>query len=55
LYPETWDTKAYLRLLGNQETLDALMSGKSAEEVTAAAGKGMEEFKQRRAAVLLYE
>jgi uncharacterized protein YbbC (DUF1343 family) len=55
LYPDAWETKSYLRLLGNQETLDAILSGKSAEEVTATAGKGLEEFKQRRAAVLIYK
>jgi uncharacterized protein YbbC (DUF1343 family) len=55
LYPDAWEAKGYLRLLGNQETLDAVLNGKSAHEVMATAGQGLEEFKQRRAAVLLYK
>lgn len=55
LYPEAWETKGFLRLLGNQETFAAVVDGKSAAEVTAIAAKGVEEFKQRRAAVLLYK
>jgi uncharacterized protein YbbC (DUF1343 family) len=55
LYPDAWEAKGYSRLLGNQDTLTALLDGKSAEEVAATAGQGVEEFKQRRTAVLLYK
>jgi uncharacterized protein YbbC (DUF1343 family) len=55
LHPDAWEAKGFLRLLGNQETFDAVLNGKSAEEVTATASKGVEEFQQRRAAVLLYK
>lgn len=55
LYPDAWEAKGYARLLGKQETLDAVLNGKSAEEVATTARQGVEEFKQRRAAVLLYK
>jgi len=55
LYPDTWDAKAYMRLLGNQRTLDALLDGKPADEIEAVAREGVEEFLKRRSRVLLYQ
>lgn len=55
LHPDAWEAKGFLRLLGNKETFAAVLDSKSAAEVTTIAEKGVEEFKQRRAAVLLYK
>jgi uncharacterized protein YbbC (DUF1343 family) len=54
MYPDTWDAKGYMRLLGNQRTLEALLRGKSAEEIKAVAQEGMQEFLERRSHGLLY-
>jgi uncharacterized protein YbbC (DUF1343 family) len=55
LYPDTWDAKAYTRLLGNQRTLDALVAGKPADEIEAIAREGVADFTERRQDVLLYK
>ncbi len=55
LYPDAWETKGYARLLGNAATLTAVEEGKSADEILAIAREGVEEFKRRREAFLLYE
>lgn len=55
LYPQEWETKGYARLLGNAVTLAAVEEGKSADEILAVAREGVEEFKRRREAFLLYE
>jgi uncharacterized protein YbbC (DUF1343 family)/CubicO group peptidase (beta-lactamase class C family) len=54
-YPEKWDAKGYARLLGNDKTLQALLAGKSAAELTEVAREGVNEFIRRRAKYLLYE
>jgi uncharacterized protein YbbC (DUF1343 family) len=54
LYPEAWEAKGYMRLLGNRRTFEALLSGKSAEEMKAVAEDGVQKFMQRRSRVLLY-
>jgi uncharacterized protein YbbC (DUF1343 family) len=54
LYPEAWEAKGYMRLLGNRRTLEALLAGKSAEEMKAVAEDGVQKFMQRRSRVLLY-
>jgi uncharacterized protein YbbC (DUF1343 family) len=55
LYPEIWDAKAYMRLLGNKRTLDALLDGKPADEIEAIARDGVADFIGRRRHVLLYQ
>jgi len=55
LYPNKWDAKSYGRLLGNDKTLDALLAGKSADEIMEVAREGMSDFLRRRGRYLLYE
>lgn len=55
LYPEDWKADGWLRLLGDQDTFDALLSGQTAAQVQAVAAAGMEAFLQRRAGFLLYD
>jgi uncharacterized protein YbbC (DUF1343 family) len=55
LYPEHWEAKGYDRLLGNQSTLQALLDGKSADEIEEVAREGVNEFMRRRLRYLLYE
>jgi uncharacterized protein YbbC (DUF1343 family) len=55
LYPEHWEAKGYDRLLGNQRTLQALLDGKSADEIEEVAREGVNEFMRRRLRYLLYE
>ena len=54
LHSDEWETKGYIRLLGNQQALDALLDGKSAAQIEAAAGQRLQEFQKRRAKHLLY-
>jgi uncharacterized protein YbbC (DUF1343 family) len=55
LYPSDWETKSYNRLLGNQKTLTALTSGKSAGEILEIVREGVNDFQRRRLKYLLYE
>jgi uncharacterized protein YbbC (DUF1343 family) len=55
LYPEAWNADAYLRLLGNRAVHDALLAGKTVEEIEAIYQPALADFKQRRARFLLYE
>jgi uncharacterized protein YbbC (DUF1343 family)/CubicO group peptidase (beta-lactamase class C family) len=55
LYPQEWETKGYARLLGNAATLAAVEEGKTADEILAVARQGIEDFRRRREAFLLYE
>lgn len=55
LYPQDWEAKGYLRLLENQKTFQALMDGKSAEEIESIARDGVSDFLRRRAMHLIYE
>ncbi len=55
LYPAKWDAKAYDRLLGNQKTLQALLDGKSADQLEEVAREGVSDFQRRRLKYLLYE
>ncbi len=54
-YPGDWQTDRYLRLLGNEATLAALLDGKSVAEIMAAYQAGLDEFIARRADYLLYD
>ena len=55
LYPSEWEAKAYMRLLGNDQTLQALLSGKSADEIVETARDGVNEFQRRRLKYLIYD
>lgn len=54
-YPEDWQAKHYIRLLGNASTFRALLDGKSVSEITDGYQAGLDEFIARRANYLLYE
>jgi uncharacterized protein YbbC (DUF1343 family)/CubicO group peptidase (beta-lactamase class C family) len=54
LYPEEWEAKGYLRLLGNKAVHEKLLDGASGEELDDTAREGMREFRRRREKVLLY-
>jgi uncharacterized protein YbbC (DUF1343 family) len=51
---DTWDAKAYDRLLGHAESLKALLAGKSPAEIESTWQADLEQFHQRRARYLLY-
>jgi uncharacterized protein YbbC (DUF1343 family) len=54
LYPETWQANAYSRLLGNKKTLQAILEGKTIEEIETAYRSDLASFLNRRAQFLLY-
>ncbi len=54
-YPDQWNAKAYLRLLGNQRVLDAIMAGKTVAQIRTIYRPKLDDFKRRRARYLLYE
>ncbi len=53
-YPQTWNAKAYLTLLGNAAVHEALLGGKSAAEIEAGWQPGLADFLKRRERFLLY-
>lgn len=55
LYPEAWEAKAYGRLLGNDKTLQAVLDGKSTDEILEVAREGVSDFERRRLGFLIYE
>jgi uncharacterized protein YbbC (DUF1343 family) len=55
LHPDAWETKGYLRLLSNEKTLQAVVDGKSVDEIEAVAREGVTEFLRKRQTHLLYE
>lgn len=55
LYPESWESERFNRLLIGGEVFAALEKGAPADELRRLAREGLEEFARRRAAVLLYE
>ena len=55
LYPNDWDVKSYGRLLGNEQTLEAVTNGRSVAEIEQLNRDALQEFLHRRAAFLLYE
>jgi uncharacterized protein YbbC (DUF1343 family) len=54
-YPHDWQTERYIRLLGNEAALRALLDGKSVAEIKAAYQDGLDAFIARRANYLLYD
>lgn len=55
LFPDEWETKGYLRLLGNQRTYQAVIDGKDGAEIEAVARDGLSDFLRRRTKYLMYE
>jgi uncharacterized protein YbbC (DUF1343 family) len=55
LYPHQWEAEAYMRLLGNSAVHEALLAGKSVDEIEAAYRKDLEEFRERRQRFLIYK
>jgi uncharacterized protein YbbC (DUF1343 family)/CubicO group peptidase (beta-lactamase class C family) len=55
LYPTDWKVDDYSRLLVNQETLERLKRGESAEEIVASWSGALNEFRRARAKALLYK
>ncbi len=55
LYPKDFTIDAMDKLLGHDETLKAIKAGKSLEEIKQIWAPGLEEFKKRREAFLLYK
>lgn len=53
-YAETWEVDAYLRLLGNDKTLQAVRQGLSYNEILASYEDGLNAFRERRHRYLLY-
>lgn len=55
LYPGEWTGKDALRLLGNQQTLDVILAGKSVDDIRQSAEQGVADFVVRRRQFLVYE
>jgi uncharacterized protein YbbC (DUF1343 family) len=53
-YADTWEVDAYLRLLGNDKTLEAVRKGLSYSEILASYEDGLNAFRERRSRYLLY-
>jgi len=53
-YADTWDVDAYLRLLGNDRTLQAVRDGLPYSEILASYEDGLNAFRERRSRYLLY-
>lgn len=54
LYPNQWESDRFNRLLGNQETLEALLSGAKPQAVKAGYDAELHEFYKRRQRCLAY-
>jgi uncharacterized protein YbbC (DUF1343 family)/CubicO group peptidase (beta-lactamase class C family) len=55
LWPSDWKPDEYIKLIVNQEIFDRLKAGDSAEELEKASQQKLDEFKRRRAPLLLYK
>jgi uncharacterized protein YbbC (DUF1343 family)/CubicO group peptidase (beta-lactamase class C family) len=55
LYPSEWKVDSYLRLLVNADSLERLKRGESAADIERSSSEGLEEFRKRRADVLIYK
>ena len=54
LYGEQWETKSLNRLLSHQQTYESIKAGASARDIQSAYSNGLQTFRQRRKAFLLY-
>ena len=55
LYPHSWTARSYLRLLGNQATLEAIVGHASTADLLKIAAVEVDDFLLRRKTFLLYE
>jgi uncharacterized protein YbbC (DUF1343 family) len=55
LYPMEWETKGYLRLLGNEAVQNALVAGRAADDLVDFSREGLNEFQRRRVKHLIYD
>ena len=55
LFPDDWSAKDYNRLLGSQEVLDAVLAGKTVDEIKQIYRPGLDDFLARRRQFLIYE
>ncbi|MGH9930957.1 MAG: exo-beta-N-acetylmuramidase NamZ family protein, partial [Pyrinomonadaceae bacterium] len=55
LYPSQWKVDSYLRLLVNADTLDSLKRGDSVGDIGRSWEAQLEEFRHKRAGVLIYK
>lgn len=53
-YADTWDVDAYLFLLGNDQTMQAVRKGFPYADILASYEAGLNDFRQRREHYLLY-
>ena len=54
LYPNDWQVDKYLRLLVNADTLERIKRGETAREIVNSWNSSLQEFRQARAEILLY-
>ena len=54
LFPDDWETKSFNRLLGHAQTQEAVVGGRSIDAVERLWEPELREFRERRAAFLLY-
>jgi hypothetical protein len=54
LYPNDWKVDSYLRLLVNANTLDRIKRGESPGDIVSSWNVQLEEFRKKRAEILLY-
>jgi uncharacterized protein YbbC (DUF1343 family) len=54
LHPDAWEVKGYLRLLGNDQTLQAVSDGQPGAKIVEVASAGVDEFLRRRSHFLIY-
>lgn len=55
MHPDDWDTASLNRLLAHAATRDAILAGKSVGEIRDGYEAGLQGFKKRRSAYLIYE
>lgn len=55
LFPADWKPDEYVKLIVNQEIFDRLKAGEPAEDLEKASQQKLDEFKRRRAPLLLYK
>jgi uncharacterized protein YbbC (DUF1343 family)/CubicO group peptidase (beta-lactamase class C family) len=55
LFRDKWETKGYLRLMGNDKVQQALVDGQTGEELEQLTRQGVSDYQRRRAKYLMYE
>jgi uncharacterized protein YbbC (DUF1343 family) len=54
LYPDSWETKSFNRLLANRVCFEAVVAGKSLTQVMDLSREGVSDYLRRRESFLLY-